>query len=220
MTSEKQIAANRRNAMKSTGPRTPEGKRRVSRNALKHGLLSQELLIEGEDAEQFAAFRQGMLEQLEPEGELEHMLADRVIAAAWRLRRAVRMERGVVEEGLRRERDAHATAPGIFGDQPEPSPVTASVSTLCHTDTYSKLSRYEAHIERGLYRALHELQRRQAARRGHRADPPRALDVGVDVSGLPAMGSETDSAKQSHSRAHPSPDHPPATADESADHDA
>jgi hypothetical protein len=51
MTSEKKAEANRRNALKSTGPKTPEGKDAVRLNALKHGLLSQEILLPGEDEE-------------------------------------------------------------------------------------------------------------------------------------------------------------------------
>ena len=49
MTSDKQVRANRKNALQSTGPKTPEGKARVSKNALKHGLLSQDVLAPGED---------------------------------------------------------------------------------------------------------------------------------------------------------------------------
>jgi hypothetical protein len=51
MTSEKQAQANRRNALKSTGPKTPEGKAAVRLNANKHGLRSQEVLLSGEDEE-------------------------------------------------------------------------------------------------------------------------------------------------------------------------
>ena len=51
MTSEKKAEANRRNALKSTGPKTPEGKDAVRLNALKHGLLSEEILLPGEDEE-------------------------------------------------------------------------------------------------------------------------------------------------------------------------
>ena len=56
MTSLRQIEANRRNAVNSTGPRTPEGKAVVARNALKHGLLSRELLVRGEHEADLSAF--------------------------------------------------------------------------------------------------------------------------------------------------------------------
>jgi hypothetical protein len=50
--SERKLSANRANAQKSTGPRTPEGKRRVARNAVKHGILAREVFIgEGDGAE-------------------------------------------------------------------------------------------------------------------------------------------------------------------------
>ena len=52
-----------------------------------------------------------------------------------------------------------------------------------NVNAFSKLSRYEIAIERGLFKALHELERRQAARRGGNVPAPMALDV--DVSGLP-----------------------------------
>jgi hypothetical protein len=49
MTSDKQARANRRNALKSTGPNTPEGKAAVRHNALRHGLGSSDILLPGED---------------------------------------------------------------------------------------------------------------------------------------------------------------------------
>ena len=201
MATETQIAANRRNALKSTGPRTPEGKARVSQNALKHGLLSRHVLIAGEDAAELGALREGMVAELAPEGALEWLLADRVVAAAWRLRRATRLERDVVEERVAARLRARERSPERFAGEPEATAARMAAWTVEQTDTFGKISRYEAHIERGMYRALHELQRVQAARRGHHVDPPRALDVAVDVSGLPSAAATINSAEQSHSAA-------------------
>ena len=92
MTSDKQIEANRQNARKSTGPRTPEGKDRASNNAVKHGLLSQDVLIPGEDGAALRELSERLQEELEPVGELEDMLVDRIVAAYWRLRRVGRVE--------------------------------------------------------------------------------------------------------------------------------
>ncbi|MBN2559834.1 MAG: hypothetical protein JXQ75_02750, partial [Phycisphaerae bacterium] len=74
MATEAQIAANRLNAQKSTGPRTPEGKAKVAQNALKHGLLAKQSVVRGEDAEEFEAYRQEMVASLAPVGALEAML--------------------------------------------------------------------------------------------------------------------------------------------------
>ncbi len=87
-----QIQANRSNAQKSTGPRTPEGKERASQNALKHGLLAREAVIQGEDPAEFELYREQMLQELAPAGAVEAMLAERVVGLSWRLRRAERLQ--------------------------------------------------------------------------------------------------------------------------------
>jgi hypothetical protein len=113
MTSEKKAEANRRNALKSTGPKTPEGKAAVSLNALKHGLLSQEILLRGEDQEALRELDECLRNELQPVGELENLLVDRIIAAYWRLRRVGRIEAGIFawerseELAERAEREAH-----------------------------------------------------------------------------------------------------------------
>ena len=92
MTSQKQIEANRRNALKSTGPKTPEGKAIVSANAVKHGLRAQHTVIDGESWTEFNEFRDELVRHFAPVGFLEQLLTDRFIAASWRLRRAIRIE--------------------------------------------------------------------------------------------------------------------------------
>ena len=89
MTSEQQMAANQRNALRSTGPKSGEEKAVVAMNAMKHGLVSQQVLIPGEDEEELLAFGRRLCVQLAPVGELELLLVDRVISSAWRLRRAL-----------------------------------------------------------------------------------------------------------------------------------
>ena len=91
MTSERRIEANRRNAKKSTGPRTPAGKAAVALNGLKHGLLSREALVPGECEAELVEFGKRLRAQLAPIGELELLLADRMVSCAWRLRRLLRV---------------------------------------------------------------------------------------------------------------------------------
>lgn len=92
MPSEKQLLANRQNALRSTGPHTVEGKAVSSRNAIKHGLRAQTTIIAGEDPDEFHQFRQLLLDDLAPEGAMEVFLADRIVVGFWRLRRAGQME--------------------------------------------------------------------------------------------------------------------------------
>jgi hypothetical protein len=98
MTSEAQIEANRRNAEKSTGPRTQDGKDAARRNALRHGLAAEHIAIFDEDPDDFVRFHATMLEALLPLGEDERMLADRVVMGNWRLRRVWRMEAAAMNE--------------------------------------------------------------------------------------------------------------------------
>ena len=95
MTSEKKTEANRRNALKSTGPKTPEGKAAVRLNALRHGLLSRETLLPGEDEEALRELGERLRAEMQPVGELENLLVDRIVSAYWRLRRLCRVEAGI-----------------------------------------------------------------------------------------------------------------------------
>ena len=98
MISEKQIAANRQNAFLSTGPKTAEGKARSSKNALKHGIMSQEVLLPWESEKDLEAFGKRLRADLAPVGELEFLLADRIISTAWRLRRCLKVESAVLAD--------------------------------------------------------------------------------------------------------------------------
>ena len=95
MTSDKQIQANRRNALKSTGPKTSEGKAAVRMNARTHGLRSQEVLLPEEDGEALMELDENLRAELKPVGELENLLVDGIVAAHWRLRRLRRVEAGI-----------------------------------------------------------------------------------------------------------------------------
>jgi hypothetical protein len=178
MGSQLQNEANRRNAVHSNGPKTEEGKAASSKNSLKHGLLSRNVLLPAEDAEAFAQLGERFMAALGPVGELELVLVDRIIGLIWRLRRLGEIEAGILA-GLG---PFKATVPTL-GD--------AFMRDSANANALSKLSRYETSMERSLYKALHELERRQAARQGK--DVPVPLAVDIDVSGVEpqAVGNTT-----------------------------
>ena len=95
MTSDKQAQANRRNAQKSTGPKTPEGKAAVRQNARTHGLRSQEVLAPGENEEDLKELDENLRADLQPVGELENLQVDRIVEYYWRLRRLSQVEAGI-----------------------------------------------------------------------------------------------------------------------------
>ena len=97
MTSVKQIEANRRNALKSTGPTTPEGKERSRRNALRHGLTAETVIAALEDAEDYQAFEAAVIADYDAESAVERELVLRLASVLWRLRRATGIETAMFE---------------------------------------------------------------------------------------------------------------------------
>lgn len=85
--SEKQLEANRRNAERSTGPRTDEGKARSSRNNLRHGLTGQVTVLPSEDREAHDAFCNRLIAGFNPETPIEEQLTQCIAEDAWRLNR-------------------------------------------------------------------------------------------------------------------------------------
>lgn len=98
--SQKQIEANRRNARQSTGPRTPKGRAVAKMNALKHGILSTQVLVQGpnfsESRREFLELHRRFHDDLQPVGPVEEMLVDQIVTAHWRLRRALMAEAGEI----------------------------------------------------------------------------------------------------------------------------
>ena len=93
MATKRQIAANRRNARRSTGPRSAAGKAASSANALRHGLAAaRAVVLPDEDADAYERLRQGVIADLDPAGALQEALAQRIVVLLWRLDRAARLE--------------------------------------------------------------------------------------------------------------------------------
>jgi hypothetical protein len=158
--------ASRRNGAKSRGPKTPEGKARSAQNALKHGLRAQKcVVLPGERASAFEALEAALMEELAPEGALQSVLAQRVVAASWRLARAERIEAELFA------REMH----GTFGDV---GLGLALIRDCNGARAFDTLLRYRGGTLAELWRALRTLKALQAeaARREAAVVPtPRAL---------------------------------------------
>jgi hypothetical protein len=92
MTSFRQIEANRRNAIRSTGPNTEEGKRRSRRNAIRHGLCAETVIEIIEDIEDYRAFEAAVIADYDAHTAVERELVLRLASLLWRLRRATAIE--------------------------------------------------------------------------------------------------------------------------------
>lgn len=164
MTTDAQRAANRRNAQKSTGPKSERGKETVARNALRHGLRAEKVLTFDETNADLQAFLGGQREAFAPADAIEEQLVERIALCAWRLRRIYRVEADVMEcwrkadIGVREDLDIGAA----FDSDP---------------NEMSTLSRYEAALDRAFHRAYVMLERRQARRRGENVPAPLTIAV-------------------------------------------
>lgn len=159
MTSEKQLIANRSNALKSTGPRSLQGKYRVGQNALKHGLAAKDAVTKLESKKKFEEYRASLVTQLCPIGAAEELLCEKIVITAWRLRRVIRLESAIMDDAI-----AFSQQMGFY--------FMGQNGITMHT-----LSRYESMMEKSFYRAFHELQRLQAMRLGHSVILPIAIDA-------------------------------------------
>ena len=168
MTSEARIAANRRNAEKSTGPRTPEGKAVVAQNAVKHGLWARQAVLKDEDPQEFELHRTRMLQSLAPDGPEEEALAERIVALWWRLKRAERMQDEALDYLLEADlADSWVKCRRENGDPsagPELNFGRAVARDFAKARTLDRLTMHERRIEGSLYRTRRELRQAQRER--------------------------------------------------------
>lgn len=165
MTTQKQLEANRKNAKFSTGPKSEEGKEIVSMNAMKHGIFSRQILLDGESKKEFDALKQEFYEQFRPLGFLETLFLERAFAAAWRLSRVTQMESMLMNFASKRSFDGQGITEVLGG----------------YTgDELALLSRYEITLEKILFRSLGELR----ALQGNRKVEP-SIEIGFVSQNLP-----------------------------------
>lgn len=161
MASEKQLAANRANARKSTGPRTQAGKERSRMNALKHGLLAKSVLLEHEDPAEWEALCEALFMRFDPADVIEEELVGRVASLLWRMRRIPVFEAALMEAVAH---DANQTDfLGPKGCEADGSAFTRRgigimFELLLQQDLASKLTRYETGFQNNLKATLDELR--------------------------------------------------------------
>ena len=170
MSSTPQLTANQANAQHSTGPRTDEGKARVSHNALRHGLTARHLVIRDDERDEFADLLNSLSSELDPQGATETVAFHELLHAAWSLHRFRRIE-------------AEASR-GTIEDFTDPATVTV----------LDRLTRYQSRAQRAWQKALHELRVLQTNRalRALKLDEKEAAEV-------PAIVSVNDLTKQTQS---------------------
>jgi len=200
VSSQANLAANRKNAALSTGPSSPEGKAIASRNSLKHGLLASDAVLPEEDTQAFLELLANLQAEHQPVGPLEELLLHHLATAQWRLARLIRIETGLLacrlddtradqedhDDDYQDDDDQDHDEPAPNHDQPPEDPERAKRRAYDQTtrllglsfgndtsgpESLSKLSRYENTLRRAFYKALWTLRFAQARRMGQ--PPPR-----------------------------------------------
>ncbi len=183
MPSNRQIEASRANGRKSRGPVTEEGKRASSRNALKHGVLSECIVLPGELEESFQSLTEDLFEEHRPVGSTEEDLVEMMAVSRWRRMRIWSLEKTCLKNRMLIE----------YRDAPEPRPKIEDVAGMAfaslanETRTLDLVSRYESRYDRQYFRAHRRLLELQDRRMRNEPDNPPPAPVSV----LPESSSDS-----------------------------
>lgn len=181
MASDRQLRANRLNALKSTGPKTTTGKQASRRNALVHGLTAQHLLLDDEAFEPFEAMRGKLLEEFAPTTTIDVLMVERLAGLLWRLSRSSRFEAALLAWTAHRQVEAEGSigvviGRSFFSSHGPSAPQTGraisdpnDIHRRYHTgrlleavvggeDLLNRLGRYERHLMQQVQQALSALR--------------------------------------------------------------
>src|SRR5215469_2628391 len=147
--SARKTIANRKNAQKSTGPKTEQGKATVSQNATKHGLTASEMHCEDDLDLNLDEYKESLLKAYKPKGPAEEEVVSRIIAQSWRLRRVNKTDTGIYRTWNENEKVETPTTHGQF----------------LKAKTFDTLGRYERAIHRSLHRDIEHLRTLQTERK-------------------------------------------------------
>lgn len=158
MTTPKQIEANRLNAQKSTGPKTPKGKRRSSWNRTKHGLYSKDIVINSsplkEDRQQYNRLLQTLIQDFKPSNGTQKLLLQRLANAMWRSQRVITAETSRIS----------LNADDPWFERSPDSEARRKTELVPITEGHTKLIKFERHLDRQIneiflmYRRLKKME--------------------------------------------------------------
>ncbi len=154
MISQKQLDANRRNALKSTGPKTPQGKAAVRLNALQHGLHAQEFVLSSEEQAEFDRTLAAFLDELRPNDPAGTALVRQIAEASCRIALLRAYETQLLNESLRKL--TRSLKKKYRSLTPRQRLAAVFQADALGPQCWEGVSVQEAHLERAFYRALNE----------------------------------------------------------------
>jgi hypothetical protein len=177
MATAAQLAANRANAQKSTGPRTIEGKQRSAMNRLKHGLSARTIVLNHEDEIGYQEVRGSLYTQYQPATPQECMLVDQLASAWWRTIRARQYETDMMNLQVENVKSRNKRRNQIHTRETDRKALAVALTVEPHDD-FKTFFRYDATIERQFYRALNLLEKIQKERRRVTESATESTEIG------------------------------------------
>ena len=167
MISQKKLESNRRNAAKSTGPKTEEGKAIAKMNGVTHGLTCRQCpILPGEDEEAFREFRAQLIADLKPRGIMQREIVDDIVQIRWKLRRIANIEATMMQRQQEQMIERHEERNWQKGAIQEPAPQTHPVQVLAAEffshgadNPYERMELYRQRLTRAMHTSLRELRK-------------------------------------------------------------
>ncbi len=173
---------NRENARHSTGPKTEEGKKKSSLNALRHGLTGQIVVMPSEDLEAYRIHLAEFRKDLCPQGSLEAHLVQSLADTAWRLNRVAALETNLLTLGI-----AHASGP-FHAPQHIQEALSIAAALESQAKALNTLSMHSQRLSRQFERTVNQLREIQKTRREQEA---RTLNQALDLLELAESNGES-----------------------------
>jgi hypothetical protein len=166
MISQKKLEANRRNATKSTGPKTPEGKERSSQNGLTHGLTSKKCpILPGENEQEYWELQAALVRDLKPRGAMQREMVEDIVQTRWKIRRVPAMEAELMlreQANVAKQHDTDKWRKQVPKDsEPDLDPIKILATQFLYErgTEFDRLDLYRQRLERQLHTLLRELRK-------------------------------------------------------------
>jgi hypothetical protein len=173
MSTPSRIETNRANSQHSTGPKTPEGKKQSSLNALRHGLTGQIIVMPTEDLQAYQRHTKSFTDEYTPKGATEANLVQVLADTSWRLNRVAALETNLLSLGINHD-------PGTTIDAPQQIQDALSIVSALESQSkaLSNLSMHSQRLSRQFERTITQLRDLQKIRRiKEKSDLDKLIDI-------------------------------------------
>jgi hypothetical protein len=191
MATLKQIEANRLNAQKSTGPRTPAGQAASAQNSRRHGCYSSQVVIEGQDQDQFDQLFKEFMDELQPQTIRERNLVEQMAVEWWHLGQCEFMRRSFFSHQRKMVVEYHSNWAEL--SEEERTNLVGENIAFFHLKDMNRISELKNRVFRSYHRASREFDLARDERLRRQAEPKPEAVAEVEPQPLPQLADVTES---------------------------